>query len=137
MDKALLILGCLIFVLMGGLHAAWTLFTDKFEPRESGLLERMRQISPNLTRHTSMWNAWIGFNLSHSLGAMLFGLFYVVVALENYTYLRSSVALNVLLVAVPLIFLGLAIRYWFFAPRNGIVLATSLIILSLFLRNTV
>jgi hypothetical protein len=134
MDKTLLILGCAIFVLLGSLHALWTLFSDRFEPRDPGLMERMKQDSPRLTRRTSMWNAWVGFNVSHSLGAIVFGLFYIVLALENYAYLRSSIALNVLLVAVPLIFLALAVRYWFYAPRNGILVALALVVASLFLR---
>ncbi|MGH6628359.1 MAG: LIC_13387 family protein [Nevskiales bacterium] len=134
MDQTLLILGCLIVVVMGSVHALWTLFTDKFEPREPELLARMKQISPKLTRRLTMWDAWVGFNLSHSLGVILFGLFYIVLALENYAYLRSSVVLNILLVAVPLVFLALALKYWFYAPRNGIILATALIILSLLLR---
>ena len=136
MDKTLLILGCLIFVVLGSLHALWTLFTDKFEPRDEKLMADMKRISPKLTGHLSMWNAWVGFNMSHSLAAIVFGLFYIVVALENYEYLRSSITLNILLVTVPLIFLLLAVKYWFYAPRNGILAALALIILSLFLRGT-
>lgn len=134
MDRILLIVGCLIFVVLGSLHALWTLFSDKFEPRDATLLRHMRQDNPKLTSRTSMWDAWVGFNLSHSLGAIVFGLFYIVLALENYAYLRASLALNALLVAVPVIFLLLAIKYWFHSPRNGILAALALIILSLFLR---
>jgi hypothetical protein len=32
----------------------------------------MKQTSPVLTGETSMWDAWVGFNTSYSLGAMLF-----------------------------------------------------------------
>jgi hypothetical protein len=81
-----------------------------------------------------MWNAWVGFNASHSLGAILFGLVFIILAFENYAYLKSSAALNTLLVAVPLIFTALAFRYWFSVPRNGIVAGTLLIAVSLALR---
>jgi len=136
MDKALLIAGCAIFVLLGGLHALWTLFSNKFEPRDEALLERMKQVSPKLTSRTSMWDAWVGFNVSHSLGAIVFGLFYIVLAIENYAYLKASLMLNVILLAIPLVFLLLAVKYWFYAPRNGILAALALIVLSLFLRTS-
>lgn len=134
MDKTLLILGCLIFIGLGSIHAVWTLFSKRFEPRDAALLEEMKKISPKLTRRTTMWDAWMGFNVSHSLGAIAFGLLYIIIALENYAYLKSSLALNLLLVVFPLAFLLLALRYWFDKPRNGILLAMGLIILSLFLR---
>jgi hypothetical protein len=133
-ETGLLIAGCAIFVVLGTIHAAYTLATNKFDARDARLTEDMKRISPVLTRHTTMWNAWVGFNLSHSLGAILFGLFYIILTLENYAYLKSSVALNTLLVGVPLIFLALALKYWFSIPRNGILVGTMLIGTSLALR---
>jgi hypothetical protein len=111
-----------------------TFFTNKFEARDSKLTEEMRQVSPILTKRTSMWRAWIGFNASHSLGAILFGSLFLILSLENYAYLKSSIGLNFLLVLVPCAYLALAIKYWFDKPRNGILLALTLIIASLFLR---
>jgi hypothetical protein len=134
-DIYLLIAGCLIFVFLGSLHLIFTLFRDSFEPRDAALLQRMQEVSPKLTRHTSMWKAWVGFNISHSFAAILFGLFYIVLAIENYAYLASSVALNLILLAIPAIFLGTALKYWFHAPRNGIIAAFTLILISLLLRH--
>jgi hypothetical protein len=131
MEKTLLIAGCGVFVLLGAVHLAYTLFTDKFNARDPKLTEDMKRVSPVLTRRTSVWKAWIGFNASHSLGAMLFGAVFMVIAVENYAYLRSSIALNAILLVVPLAFLLLAIRYWFRTPAIGIVLATTLILLSM------
>jgi hypothetical protein len=134
MDKLFVILGCSIFVLMGGVHLVWTMCTNKFEARDPQLTADMKRVSPVLTSRTSMWNAWKGFNASHSLGAIVFGLFFIIVALENYDYLKTSVALNVVLVIVPLSFLALAIKYWFDKPRNGILIGLSLILLSFVMR---
>jgi hypothetical protein len=131
MEKILLLAGCAIFVFMGGIHLVYTLFTDKFQPRDAGLMAGMRRVSPVLTGRVSMWNAWIGFNASHSLGAILFGAIFIAITLENYTYLRMSIALNVILLLVPLSYLALAVNYWFSAPRNGILIATILIALSM------
>ena len=66
--------------------------------------------------------------------AIVFGVVFIVVALENDAYLKSSVALNTLLVAVPLIFTALAFKYWFSVPRKGILAGTLLIGLSLAMR---
>ena len=134
MDKILLVAGCSVFVVLGIIHFVFTLFTNKFEARDPALTESMKRISPILTGRTTMWNAWIGFNASHSLGAVLFGMFYIVIALENYPYLKSSAALNFLLLAVPALYLVLALRYWFDKPRNGILAGLALIVLSLLLR---
>jgi hypothetical protein len=110
------------------------MFTNKFEARDSQLTAEMTRVSPILTSQMSMWNAWIGFNVSHSLGAISFGLVYIIIALENYEYLKTSVALNVLLLIVPLILLILAVKYWFKRPRNGILIGFGLILLSMVLR---
>lgn len=137
MDKILLLAGCAIFVAMGAMHLYYLLYTDKFLPRDEKLMADMQRVSPNLTRRTTMWKAWIGFNASHSLGAILFGALYIVVALENYNYLRGSIALNVILLAVPVSFLFLAIKFWFRAPRNGIIAGSILIVLSMLIRTMV
>ena len=131
---ALLIAGCAIFVVLGAIHAAYTLATNKFDARDANLTEQMKRTSPVLTRQTTMWDAWVGFNISHSLGAILFGLVYIVLAIENYAYLKSSVALNTLLIGVPMVFLALALKYWFSIPRNWILAVSMLIGTSFMLR---
>ena len=73
-------------------------------------------------------------SLTVVLPPVVFGVVFIVVALENDAYLKSSVALNTLLVAVPLIFTALAFKYWFSVPRKGILAGTLLIGLSLAMR---
>ena len=79
-----------------------------------------------LTAETTMWKAWIGFNASHSLGAMLFAAFYGYLALFRLDVLLSSP----FLVALSMITLGiyylLARAYWFRIPLAGITIATAL-----------
>jgi len=65
---------------------------------------------------------------------MLFGVVFVAIALEDYAYLSASIALSVILLLFPLSYLALAVKYWFNAPRNGILAATILIALSIALR---
>ena len=59
---------------------------------------------------------------------------FIIVALENSEYLKFSVALNTLLIGVPLIFAAPAFKYWFSVPRKGIIAGTLLIGLSLAVR---
>ncbi len=97
----------------------------------AGTGARLREVSPVITRQTTMWKAWIGFNASHSYGAILFGLVYGYLALVHGPLLFGSP----FLLTVGLLLLGgyvfLAQRYWFSVPFRGIVLATTLYVLAL------
>jgi hypothetical protein len=114
----------LIFAL-GALHLVYTFCSDRFSPRDGELEQRMRSVSPVLTRQTTMWRAWIGFNASHSLGAMLFGLVYGYLGLRQPALLFGSPLLSLTGFAVLLSWLVLARRYWFRTPLAGIALATA------------
>ena len=86
----------------------------------------MQEVSPVISGKMSMWEAWVGFNASHSFGAMLFGLVYGYLALAQSAVLFSSwflLAVGLALLA-GCVFLGS--RYWFSTPLRGIVLSTAL-----------
>jgi hypothetical protein len=84
-----------------------------------------------ITRETTMWKAWIGFNASHSYGAILFGAVYGYLALVHSAFLFQSrfLLLLGLLLLAGYVFLGK--RYWFSVPFRGIVLASALYSLGL------
>ena len=67
-----------------------------------------------------MWSFWIGFNISHSMAAMLFGLIYAFLAIAHGSLLFSSPYLLVvgLLTVGGLFVVGKV--YWFSAPFIGI-----------------
>ena len=133
-DRLFLIAGCSVFILLGAVHGYFTLFSQKFEPRDKRLMEEMKSASIVLSRDAFLWKAWIGFNISHSVGAILFGAVFVVLAIENYVYLSGSIALNLVLVTVPCLYFALAVRYWFAKPRNGILLGLGAILVSIAVR---
>jgi hypothetical protein len=83
----------------------------------------MREVSPVISRETTMWKAWIGFNASHALGALLFGLIYGYLALVHTAFLfQSAFLLAVGFCALGFyVFLGKA--YWFSVPFRGILAA--------------
>lgn len=122
-----------IVFLLGLLHLIFTFRGNKLLPRERALLTRMREVSPVISRDTSMWKAWIGFNASHSYGALLFGSVYGYLALLHGGFLGESLFLLMLGQLLLLGYLLLAWRYWFSVPRNGILLSTVLYAMALLL----
>ena len=111
---------------LGLLHLLYTFRGPKFHPRDRELLQRMSEVSPVISRETTMWKAWVGFNASHSYGAILFGLVYGQLALVQPQVLFGSP----FLLAVGLLFLcGFAFlgkRYWFSVPFRGILISLAL-----------
>lgn len=111
---------------LGTLHLVYTFHGPKLRPRDAALPAQMAHSALVLTRQTNVWKAWIGFNASHSLGALLFGVVYADLALAHPAVLWSS---PVLLVSGGTMLGALAWlgkRYWFSVPFRGIVLALGL-----------
>ncbi len=112
-----------IILALGMVHLLYTFRGPRLRPRDAHLQTSMTQVSPVISRETTMWRAWVGFNASHSFGAILFGLVYGYLALTNQAFLLASPFLLV----IGLLFLGglavLARRYWFSVPFVGIVAA--------------
>lgn len=121
---ALLMLAAAGIVLaLGTLHLVYTFSGPAFLPRDPALRAAMQATSPRITADTTMWRCWIGFNASHSLGAMLFGLVWGWLALQQPALLFGSLYLRGLGLALLSAFLVLAYRYWFRIPLAGIALA--------------
>ena len=73
-----------------------------------------------------MWKAWVGFNASHGLGAILFGLVYGQLALLQPRVLFGSPFLLAIGLAVLCGYTFLGKRYWFKTPFRGILIALAL-----------
>lgn len=115
-----------IVLFLGTLHLVYTFASRKFSPRDPALEDQLKRTSPVISRQTTMWKAWIGFNASHSLGAMLFGALYGYFAIFHF----QLFAQDRFLASVGAVFLGsflvLAKRYWFNIPLIGIAAALAL-----------
>jgi len=122
-----------IVCLLGVAHWVLTFFSDKFQPRDQSLLLHLQRESPQLTRQTSMWRAWIGFNASHSLGAIFFGLNLGYFALVEPAILMNSYFLQGLSLTFLLSYVLLARRYWFNIPLRGCMAASLLFIAAILL----
>ena len=116
--------GASIFGVLGTLHLFYTFFSDKFLARDPAVVDAMKGTSPRISRGTTMWRAWIGFNASHSLGAMLLSVFYLLLAGWHMDVLAGSSAFAVLPVIASAAYLMVARHYWFAAPFRGIAIAT-------------
>ncbi|OGB21054.1 MAG: hypothetical protein A3I66_18930 [Burkholderiales bacterium RIFCSPLOWO2_02_FULL_57_36] len=134
MDVTLLIFGCSIFAILGFGHAVLMLFTTKFEPRDHELFEKLKIGKTSMSKTGNMWNGIKGFHISHSLGLIIYGGFYIVLALENNSYLKSSAALNVGLFGVAITYIFLAHRFWFSVPRNCFIVAICFLAMSVVFR---
>jgi hypothetical protein len=112
-----------IIMLLGLVHLAYTYVGDKLHPRDTDLLARLKTTSPVISRQTSVWKAWIGFNASHSLGAILFGMVFGYLALQHPMLLFHSYVLGFTGLIVLVAYLTMAKLYWFIRPLQGISLA--------------
>lgn len=127
-SRVLFLAGALPYVFLGIAHALATPLTpdqDKgLSPRDRPLREAMTQGHVLLTRRTSLWLTWVGFNLSHSLGAVLFGVVVVVIGRSRASFDAQASLFLPLAVVVSLCYLAIGLRYWFRTPIVGIVLAS-------------
>lgn len=86
----LIALSAAILLVLGLLHLLYTFHGVKLHPRDADLQARMRAVSPVITRETTRWKTWIGFNASHSFGAILFGTVYGYLARVQRAFLFRS-----------------------------------------------
>jgi len=124
MAQTLLVIGSLIFGILGSIHLFYTFFTHKFDPRDIEVKYAMENTTPRLTQETSMWQGLIGFNASHSIGAILIALFFIPLSIMHDEIIQSSLWFSILPAGIGLSYLILALKYWFKVPTIGISLAT-------------
>ncbi len=135
--RALLMFGGGIFVLLGLLHALYT-FLDILNPRrivpdDPTIAAAMATSKVRLARGgTTMWKAWVGFNFSHSLGAILFGALAIVAGAALQMLPVPSWVL-LLLAVIGTAYLVLAVLYWFRIPIAGIAIAAVCFLIAWFL----
>lgn len=124
MAQLLLIIGSSIFGILGSLHLYYTHWTNKLDPRDASTIEAMRVSNMILTKETTVWDAWIGFNSSHSLGAMLFAGIYIPLSIWHFELIAQSLWFSLLPLLVGVSYAVLAKRYWFSIPLGGILIST-------------
>jgi len=127
----LIVASAAIILLLGLAHLVYTFSGSKLLPRDPDLQTRMQDVSPVITRQTTMWKAWIGFNASHGLGLISFGAVYGYLALEHQGFLLGYVFLLLIGLAMLIGYVILARQYFFRIPLRGVLLATVLYVVAL------
>jgi len=118
--RLLMVLSASILLTLGIMHLAFTFWGTSFAPRDPALQVSMSRISPVLSGETTMWRCWMGFNASHSMGLILFGLIYGYLALAHDQLLfRSPFLLLVGLVTLACLIVVCRL-YFFRAPLTGV-----------------
>ena len=124
--QAWFIAGTIPPILAGGAHALLSLVDvvrpTYFAPRDRALAPAMADTRMRFGGRAapSMWNAWLGFNISHGLGVFAFGLLCLVMAAHDFENLG---AVRPLAIAFSATYFVVALRFWFYGPV--IITATS------------
>ena len=116
----LMVSSAVVLFALGTAHLTITFVGPKLTPRDPALQVRMSEVSPVITKETTMWRCWVGFNISHSMAAMLFGLIYGFLAIAHGSLLFSSAYLLIVGFLTVSGFFVLGKLYWFSTPFIGI-----------------
>ena len=111
-----------IVLLLGLVHLRYTFSGPLLQPRDPELTAKMMNISPVITREATMWQVWVGFNATHSLGLILFGAVYGYLAICQREFLFRSWFLLALGFLVLLGYGIIAKLYFFSSPFRAIVI---------------
>jgi hypothetical protein len=129
MVGALLGIAGLIYSLLGTLHLVYTLLDarqpKRLAPDDPAVVAVMQGAKIRLSRGAmTMWDGWISFNLTHSLGVMSLGAACFIVAASFGVFSFPPVAL-LALAGVSAAYLLIGVKYWFGVPRTGALAATA------------
>lgn len=128
MTQALLAGAGAIYCGLGVLHAVLTgaRQTRALSPVETGLRAAMGSAHVRLHPDLRLWDAWVGFNWSHSLGLLVFGLAILLFAGDLSPLHRTRVGPLVGIVAIAGIYVAMSVRYWFWVPALATAVAAAL-----------
>jgi hypothetical protein len=124
----LIVASAAVLLLLGVVHLLYTFRGPNLQPRDPELTARMMAVSPGISRETTMWKAWVGFNVSHTFGLLLFAAIYGYLAMRHSGFLFQSWFLLTAGFALLVGYAVLARIYWFSAPLRGVGFAALLYI---------
>ncbi|HEX4543900.1 MAG TPA: hypothetical protein VH114_12080 [Candidatus Acidoferrum sp.] len=120
-----------VILFLGLLHLLYTFSGPELHPRDADLAAKMMTVPLVMSRETTMWRAWVGFNATHSFGLILFGAVYGYLAVRHSAFLFHSWFLLALGFALLLGYAVIARLYFFTAPFREVVLAAVLYFLGI------
>jgi hypothetical protein len=123
MAQVLLAMGGAIFLVLGTLHGVLTLrdvaTPRAFTPTDEAVRAAMQSARLAFNPRINLWQAWLGFNLSHSLGVVVFGGGLLFLAWRHFPVFAASHLLQGVAVVVAAVYLVLSFRFWFWGPAVG------------------
>tara|TARA_R110002072_G_scaffold534_2_gene3614 strand:+ start:148295 stop:148705 length:411 start_codon:yes stop_codon:yes gene_type:complete len=122
LEKYIWIIGSTIFAILGFAHLFFTFFSNKFLSKNENMILEMKSSTPILTKETTMWKAWIGFNASHSSGAMFIGIINIYLVYNFWPALKVDLFFFIFNILTIGFYLWLAKKYWFKVPFFGILI---------------
>ena len=117
--KALVLASAGVTLVLGSLHLLYTHTRTQLVPRDPAVQQAMAATHMGITRETTVWQAWVGFNASHSAGILLFSLVFGYLAAAQPELLFRSTYLQAVGLAMLVALLVLARAYWFSVPLMG------------------
>ena len=129
--KLLMVLSAGIIFTLGAIHLIYTFYGLQLTPRDPALQISMSQVSPVISKETTMWRCWVGFNATHSMALLLFGLVFGFLALAHSQALFRSPFLLVVGLAMLGGFVVLGKVYFFSAPLRGVSISLACYIASI------
>jgi hypothetical protein len=134
--KILMVMSAGVSFTLGVFHLIYTFWGPNLTPRDPALQIAMSQISPVITKETTIWRCWVGVNASHSMGLILFGLVFGFLALAHGELLFRSPFLLVVGLAVLGGLVVLCKFYFFSAPLTGISISLACYVASIAVSRT-
>ena len=123
MAQLLLFAGAVPFLMLGASHVILALrdlsLPRTFAPTDEGVCRAMRKSVVAMSPHSNLWDAWMGFNLSHGLGLVLFGGGIIIVAWRHFSVFAQSPFMQAATLVVAAAYLVIAARFFFRDPRSG------------------
>jgi hypothetical protein len=118
-----MVLSAGIIFTLGAIHLIYTFYGLQLTPRDPALQISMSQVSPVISKETTMWRCWVGFNATHSMALLLFGLVFGFLALAHGEVLFRSPFLLVVGLAMLAGLVVLCKLFFFRVPLIGVSIA--------------
>jgi hypothetical protein len=128
--RVFMLLSAGVVLMLGIVHLVYTFSGTKLTPRDPALQVSMSLMTPVITKDTTMWRCWLGFNATHSIALILFGLVFGYLALAQARLLFESWFLLTTGMATLAALVVLCRMYFFTAPLLGIGIASICYVIS-------
>lgn len=127
-----------VFILLGATHGLQTLRDlsrpRSFTPTNEAVRDAMVAARLRFAPQVSIWRAWLGFNLTHSLGLAVFGTSLLLAAVPDFEVVSSRTWVTGSAILVSGLYTGVAFRFFFWAPTAGCALGCLGFVLSALIR---